>query len=819
MTAPHTPNSHAEVVHGEQQNGSRPDVGDRKGEATANAATSKFGVGARLPRKEDARHLKGRGQFVSDLRFSGMQEVAFVRSPVAHGRICAIEIPPENRGRVFISTDIPEVIPITSVCEIAGWKQSLCYPLARNKVRFVGQPVAACLAPTRAEAEDIAQSVTVDYDELPAVSEVLRAIEPGAPLLHEEWGDNIYIRKDIEAGDIQSAREAADVVVKREYRMHRQAGVPMEGRAILAYWDDRLDELTVYNSTQHAHQIRVGLAHFLQMEERQIHVIAPDVGGAFGIKNILYPEEVVVAALGRRLRYPIRWIDDRREHLLTATHAREHFYRVTAYANSRGKVLGLEAEIYVDAGAYAHWPNSHFMETGMAAKNLPGPYQIRNYRAVTYTVATNKSPMGPYRGVARPGACFAIERTIDEVARAVGREPHEVRMENMVTPEIMPYCSATNLVFDNGDYPLSVAKAAELVDFAAIRRRQQASEPDGRLIGVGFASYTEQTAHGCGEWVTRGSPIIPGYESATARLMTDGTLLLLVGIQSHGQGLETTLAQVAHQELGIHPDKVSVRHGDTTVSPFGMGTFASRSMVMSGGAVARACRVVRDKMACVGAHLLQCDPKEVTFSDGHIHGRSGSVSFAEIGGVVHLRQDRLPAGIDPIMEAIATYSPGLDTGVFSYSTHVAVVAVDPEDGAVEILDYGVVEDCGTMCNPMIVEGQIVGGVVQGIGTALFEEIPYDENGQPLATTFADYLVPTAPEIPEIRIVHMVTPSPFTEYGMKGMGEGGAISPPAAIANAVRDALARIGAEVNETPLTPRRVRAAIVAAALKDRGK
>jgi carbon-monoxide dehydrogenase large subunit len=386
-------------------------------------------------------------------------------------------------------------------------------------------------------------------------------------------------------------------------------------------------------------------------------------------------------------------------------------------------------------------------------------------------------------------------------------------MENMVTADQMPYRTATNLVFDNGDYPASVAKAAEMVDVAAIRARQKRGEPDGRLIGVGFASYTEQTAHGCGEWVTRGAPIIPGFESATARLMTDGTLQLLVGIQSHGQGLETTLAQVAHEELGLHPDRISVRHGDSAVSPFGMGTFASRSMVMSGGAVARSCRILREKIARIGAHLLQCTVEDVTVAAGEVRAKGGaSVSFADIGRVAHLRQDGLPVGIDPIVEATSTYSPAIDTGVFCYCTQAAIVAVDPDDGSVELLDYVVVEDCGTMCNPMIVEGQILGGVAQGIGTAHYEEIPYDENGQPLATTFADYLMPTAPEIPDVRIAHIVTASPYTEFGMKGMGEGGAISPPAAIANAVRDALAGIGAEVNETPLTPRRVRAAVVAA-------
>jgi carbon-monoxide dehydrogenase large subunit len=525
---------------------------------------------------------------------------------------------------------------------------------------------------------------------------------------------------------------------------------------------------------------------------------------------VLYPEELAVAAVARRQRFPLRWIEDRREHLLSSIHAREHDYHIRAYADARGILLGLDVEIRVDGGAYATWPNGPFMETGMAIKNVPGPYRIRAYAAKSWTIATNKSPIGPYRGVARPGACFCIERTIDEVARAVGREPHAVRMDNMVRPEEMPYRSVTNLLFDNGDYAQSVARAVQLLDLPAVRARQARGEADGRLIGIGFASYTEQTAHGCGEWVTRGVPIIPGYESSTARLLTDGTLLLLVGIQSHGQGLETTLAQVAHEELGIDVDKISVRHGDSFLSPFGMGTFASRSMVMAGGAVAAACRLLEQKIKPIAANLMQCHADQVELRDGRAFGPTTSVSFAEIGRTAYVRQDGLPRGMDPTLDATATYQPGIDTGVFCYSTHGAVVAVDPDTGAVELLDYAVVEDCGTMVNPMIVDGQIIGGTVQGIGTALYEEIPYDSNGQPQATSFADYLLPGAPEVPEIKIGHMCTPAKFTEYGIKGMGEGGAISPPAAIANAVTDALASLGAEICETPITPRRVRAAIL---------
>jgi len=555
--------------------------------------------------------------------------------------------------------------------------------------------------------------------------------------------------------------------------------------------------------------VRVALGEILGIEQRRIRVVAPDVGGGFGPKARLYPEEVILAALALELDHPVRWIEDRSENLLTCAHTRDHHYKVTAYADRQGKVLGVDCEIIVDAGAYGLWPQGPYQEANMAGRTLPGPYTIANYRARTYTVATNKTPLGPYRGVGRPGACFAIERTIDEVARAVGRDPAEVRIENMIRSEQMPFASVAGMRYDTGDYPASVRLCAELLDMPAIRARQKQGEADGRLIGIGFASFTEQTAHGAAEFASRGASIIPGFESCTARILPDGSLVLHVGIQSHGQGLETTLSQIACQELGIDPSHISVRHGDTESTAFGFGTFASRSMVMSGGAVARASRMLRDKLCHIGAHLLQCDPADVRCEGGAVHGPQGSVTIGEISKVAHLRMDGLPPGVDPLLDMTATYEPQISTGVFSYATHGAVVAVDPETGFIELLDFAVAEDCGTMVNPMIVEGQIRGGVAQGIGTALYEEIPYDAQGQPLAVTFADYLLPGAAELPAIKIGHMHTPASATEYGMKGMGEGGAVAPPAAIANAVRDALAALGAEVNETPLTPARVLAAI----------
>jgi aerobic carbon-monoxide dehydrogenase large subunit len=777
-------------------------------------AKNKYGVGASLLRREDDRHLRGRGEFVSDIRLPGTQQVVFLRSPHAHARIRGIAVPPSAKGRVFTAADLPCMQPIRVETQAAGAKSPPWPPLATDKARYVGDAIAACVAPTQAEAEDLAASVQVDFEVLDAVVDAAATFrDGGGALVHEYWGDNIFSDRTLEAGDIEAAARAAAVVVSREYRMNRQSGSPMEGRAVLATRDHRLDEVVIYASTQTPHTVRAAIGEVLGIDLHRLRVVAPDVGGGFGPKARLYPEEIILAALALELDHPVRWIEDRNENLLTCAHTRDHHYKVTAYADERGKLLGIDAEIVVDAGAYGLWPQGPYQEANMAARTLPGPYTLENYRARFVTVATNKAPLGPYRGVGRPGACFAVERTIDEVAHAVGRDPAEVRMENMIPKERMPFISVAGMRYDTGDYPASVKLCTELVDLPELRQRQKRGEPDGRLIGVGFASFTEQTAHGAAEFASRGAMIIPGFESCTARVLPDGSLVLMVGIQSHGQGLETALSQVAYQELGINPARISVRHGDTESTAFGFGTFASRSMVMSGGAVAHASRMLREKIERIGAHLLQCEVAEVRCAEGAVVGPQGrSVTIGEIAKIAHMRMHELPPGVEPLLDATATYEPGISTGVYSYATHGAVVAVDPETGAVELLDFAVAEDCGTMVNPMLVEGQIRGGVAQGIGTALCEEIPYDKTGQPLAATFLDYHLPAAFELPPIRIGHLHNPATATEYGMKGMGEGGAVAPPAAIANAARDALAAIGAEVNETPITAPRVLAAIRAA-------
>lgn len=770
------------------------------------------GIGARLLRKEDARHLHGRGTFVGDIAMPGLMEVAFLRSPLAHARIENVTVPAEIADRVYRANDLAGVKPMQANNSIPGFKSSDYPILANGKVRMVGEPIAMCLAPSRAAAEDLCQQITLELTELPAVVDALAARRPGSSLVHEHWGDNLFLVTSTNSR-FDELSEQADVVVTREYKLARQCMAPMEGKGALAYWDDRAEQLVVYTSTQVPHVIRTGLSICLGIDQGKIRVIAPDVGGGFGFKCVLQPEEVAVAWLAMTRHHPVRWTEDRREHLIAAANAREHHYVVTAYADKRGRLLALDAEVTVDVGAYSVWPFSAGLEAAQAGGNLPGPYAFDGYRCKTYSVATNKPPFIPYRGVARPGVCFAIELTIDAIARAVGREPAEVRGENLVPAEAMPYDNVTKKHYDSGDFQKSLSLAMEKIGLSDVRARQKSPEPDGRLIGVGFATYTEQTAHGTKVFASWGIPLVPGFEQATVRLTPDGGLEIRVGVQSHGQGMETTLAQVAHEALGIDPADIKVVHGDTALTPYSTGTYASRSIVMAGGAVSRSCAALAGRLKRIGAHLLQCRTEDVRLENSEVHGPRGHLPIREIAAVWYLRPENLPEDVDVGgLEATVGYKPKVDSGAFSYATHAAVVAVDPEIGAVEIIDYVIVEDCGTLVNPLVVEGQTYGGTAQGIGTALYEEMAYDASGQPLASTLADYLLPGAAEVPRLRMFHMETPSPYTEHGIKGVGEGGAIAPPGAIVNAINDALRPLGAELNDIPVTPRRLLEAILRA-------
>lgn len=773
------------------------------------------GIGARLLRKEDDRYMRGRGQYVGDIRLPGMLEVAFLRSPLAHARIKSIHIPPALRDRIFISDDLAGVAPIRADTALPGFKSSVQPVLATGKVRYVGELVAMCVAPTRAEAEDLAAEIELDLEELPAVHDMLAARQPGSALVHEHWDDNLYLTTEIDV-DFASAAAKAAVSVTRELRTSRQAMSPLEGRGVVAHWESRLDQLVVYSSTQQSHIVRTGLAECLGIDEGRVRVIAPDVGGGFGYKGILLPEEVALSWATRKLGRPLKWLEDRRECLINGADCREHHYVLTAYADADGRLLALDCEATVDSGAYSAYPFSACLEAGQIGSILPGLYDFPHYRCRTYSVATNKPPILPYRGVARTGVCFALEVTLDALARKLGKEPTELRFASLVRPEQMPFDNITKRHFDSGDYPEALRRAIDTIGLDRIRERQRAPEPDGRLIGIGFAMYAEQAGHGTSVYASWGIPFVPGHEQCQARFTPDGGLELRIGAHSHGQGLETTLSQVAHSILGVPHERIKLVHGDTAQTPYSTGTWGSRSMIMSGGAVAAACEQLAERVMRIGAKLLQANPEDVRLDNGEVAGPSGRISVAEIARTWYRRPQDLPADVDPGgLEVTAGYKAKRDTGTFSYAAHAAVVAVDPVTGELEILDYVVVEDGGVLVNPMIVDGQIWGGAAQGIGTALYEEMPYDSRGQPLASTFSDYLLPGATEVPDIRILHMETPSPYTRFGQKGLGEGGAIAPPAAITNAVNDALKDFGAELLVSPITPRRIFEAIA----KARGK
>ncbi|MGE0627155.1 MAG: xanthine dehydrogenase family protein molybdopterin-binding subunit [Hyphomicrobiaceae bacterium] len=766
------------------------------------------GIGASIRRKEDERFLRGKGQYVADHLVPGTQDVAFVRSPVAHGRLRGIEIPGRLRADVYTAADLIGVKPIVSAPPLPGFKRSSEPILAVDKVRYAGELIAMCVGRTRAEAEDIAAQVVLDIEELPPVIDARRAATSRSPLIHDDWADNIFIEYTEDRGFDHPTD--APIKVSRTISTARHCMYPIEGRGTLAYRDTRLGYLTLVTSSQFPHCVQTGLSECLGIEDREIRVIAPDVGGGFGYKGLLTREEVALGWLALNRDHPVRWIEDSREHLTANANCRQHHYEVTAWADMDGRLKAVDCTAFVDSGAYSVYPIGAALEAAQISGLMPGPYDFRSYRCRAKAVATNKCGILAYRGVARTHVCLALETLMDDIAVRTGLEPWQVRLRNLAPAEAMPFRNVVGRVFDSGDHPGCVRRAVEAIGWSAVRTRQETPEPDGRLIGVGISFYVEQGAHGTSVLAAWGRPIVPGYEQAHMRFTADGGIEVRVGTHSHGQGHETTFAQIAHEVLGIEPDRIKVLQGDTLYSPYSTGTWGSRSIVMGGGAVATAARALAARACHIGAWLMQADPAMARIEGGLVHAGASSIPLGDVARAWYLQPHTLPPDVEAAgLEVTAGYRAGSDAGTFSYAAHAAVVAVDPETGGVEILDYIVVEDGGTLVNPMIVDGQIRGGVAQGIGTCLYEEMPFDERGQPLATTLADYLLPGATTVPTIRVDHMETPSPHTEFGVKGIGEGGAIGPPAAIVSAVNDALRPTGATVADVPLTPQRVLSAI----------
>ena len=747
--------------------------------------------------------VSGQARYLEDLTPSGALHLRLVRSELAHAEITEIDssaLSDEYPDAYLFTGDDVEGLGVRAVQDHPEAQASFQPLLARGRVRFVGEPVAAVLTSDPYRSEDAAEQVFVDYEPLPVLADMETALAADAPRMHPDWHSNLFVERQMAGGDIDAARRAASHVIVRTYTTHRQAGVPMECRGVIAELDSTGRWLTVHSSTQIPHLLRTYLADELGWPESRIRVRAPEVGGGFGVKGHVFVEEVLVTWLAITIGRPVKWIEDRREHLIASIHAREHRHTLEAHVDADGRLLGLEADISVDAGAYSVWPFTASSDAGMVAKVLPGPYDFRAYRATYRAVATNKCPLGTYRGVGRPSAVFSQERLMDEIAVELGLDAIEVRRRNVIRQ--FPYRNVLGFTYDRGSYAESLEKMAKLL--APEREVAATNRHSSRRTGVGLALYVEQSGHGTPDFTRRRVPIETGYESARVEMAADGRVAVFTGLQCHGQGHETTLAQIAADELGVGPDDVEVIHGDTLTAPYSVGTWGSRGAVLGGGSVRAAAAQIREKLLAIAAQHLQALPDELELAGGKArrHDRQdGAIPVSLLARWANRKLENLPSGMDPGLVGTA-FVDGPPDGTYSNACHGAVVEIDMRTGRVHLKRFVVVADCGTVINPTIVEGQERGGVTQGIGSALLEHFIYDEEGQPLTTNFADYLMPSATDVPDIEIHHLVTPSPLTPLGMKGMGEGGAIGPAAAIGNAIADAL---GTPANATPFTMSRV--------------
>jgi aerobic carbon-monoxide dehydrogenase large subunit len=782
--------------------------------ATSLASTGKM-VGAQVRRVEDPRVLLGKSRYVDDVRLPGTVALAFVRSPYAHAKITRVDVSAAQAH--------PEVLAVLSGADVAGVipplrveydpviapKHKACdWPvLAQERIRFVGETIAAVVATNRYLAEDAAALVEVEYDPLDVIWDAEKALEPGSPLVHEEWGDNIMQVLHAEIGEVARAFQDADCVVAERFTTGRHMALPMETRGCLASFEPATDSLTLWTSTQVPHVVRLHLALVLNFPEHHIRVVAPDVGGGFGLKAHLFGEEVVAAFLARRLGRPVKWIEDRREHLTASLHAKQQVVQAELALKKDGTILGVTGRFISDVGAYSDYPWGSALEAGHAASAVPGPYKVPAYRFEALSVATNKATLGLYRGVGLPTAVLVMERLMDLAAQKLGIDPVELRLRNMICKEDHPYTTITGAEIESGSHQESLRKALEMLGYEGFRVQQRQFREQGRYIGVGLGCYVEGTAPSSQAVQAMGPPV-GGYESATVRMNVTGKVTVLVGTHSHGQSHETTLGQVAADELGVPLADVRVIEGDTTAVPYGWGTWGSRSAVTGGGATILASRKVREKIFRVASRLSELPIDDLELADGIVRRKQDGAVLVPIREIARRVLYGQVTGEEPGLEATSHYEPPPLT--HANATHLATVEVDIDTGQIKLLRYIVVEDCGTIINPMVVDGQIQGGVAQGIGTALYEHAIYDENGQFLTGTLMDYLVPTAADVPRVEIGHIVSPSPYTPGGIKGMGEGGAIAPPAAVANAIADALSPFGVvRINEIPLTPERVLAAI----------
>jgi len=769
--------------------------------------------GAAVKRKEDPRFLRGDGRYVDDVTLPGLLHAAFLRSPHAHGRVVAI--------RTEAAAAMPGIIRVFTFRDLQRWlkplpffgapppglaaairfdvRQAPQHAIAEVRARYVGEIVAMVIADDPYRAEDAVQCIEVDWEELPVVTDMIEAARPNAPLIHPEWGTNVGVSFTHAIGDTDGAFALADVILSETFHIQRYVGMPLEPRGVVAHWDRRDGTLTTWNSTQVSHFVQQGLTAALDLPPSKIRVIAPDLGGGFGTKASGYPEDVLIPIAAMVLGHPVKWIEDRREHLMAAAHARHQTHAIELAARRDGVILAVRDHIWLDLGAYNVWGIVLPYNT---VAHLIGPHRIKNMRVDVQAVVTNKTPNAPYRGAGRPETVFAMDRAVDCLARQLRIDPAEIRRKNYIRPDEMPYDfgmpyrDGNPLVYDSGDFPGALEAALKAAAYEQFREEQTRLRARGIYRGMGISGYVEGTAIG-------------PFEGATVKLDLSGRVTVATGAVNSGQGHETSLAQIAADALGVPLDWVSVIGGDTGTVPFGVGTFASRSAVTAGNSIADAGRQVRDKLVKAAATLLEAATADVEIEDGRAFVRGAPASAIPLARVIQasIPTFATPGVAPPDFEATAYHH--VPTVTYASAVHVAQVDVDIETGRVRLLKYVVAHDCGKVINPVIVEGQVHGGVAQGIGGALFEEIVHDEKGQLLTATLMDYAMPMAADLPAIDTVHLECPSPRNPLGVKGLGEGGAISPPAAIANAIDDALAPFGVRITRTPATPARIRASL----------
>ena len=768
-------------------------------------------VGARVQRREDPRLLTGRGQYVDDRKIDGTVHVAFCRSDRAHARIRRIDVAEARQAPgvlgVFVAENIDAIAgPIRATSNMPDYRATEFVPLARSKVRYVGEPVVAVVAENRYLAEDAAGLISVDLDPLPDVVNPEAALE-NRTLLHEEAGTNIIAAREFVKGGPEAALADAAVVVEDRFRIRRKTPAAVENRCYLAEFDAGRRALTLHASTQVPGLLRDALAEIFDLPGHRLRVVAPDVGGGFGGKASLYPEEVVVCALAMRLGRPVKWTSDRMEDLTATSQAFDEIVRARLALASDGRIVALDADVIGDIGAYSIYPWTASLEPVQVVSFLPGPYRVQNYRGRIRAVATSKAPTGPYRGVGRPISTFVMERLIDMAAKRLGLDPAEIRALNLVRDDEFPYKSGSGIVWDRSGFQECLKAALDRFGYPQRRAEQAAARGTGRLVGIGIASYAELTGIGSRISAAPGMPINTGTERATINIDSTGAVTAAFGIASHGQGLETTLAQIVAEELGARVEDVEIVHGDSNAVAHSTGTYASRSTVLAGGAATLSARALRKQVIEAASYLLEAAEADIEVQDGVISvaGTDSSITFRELARAFYTEMRRIPREARESLDltASATYDPFF--GTTTAATHIAEVEVDPQTFGVTVRNYVVAEDCGRIVNPMIVDGQVHGGVAQGIGAALYEEVVHDESGQILTGSFVDYIVPSAAEIPEIEAVHLETESPSTLGGYRGMGEGGTIGAPAAVANAVADALAALDIQINELPITPERL--------------